>query len=379
MVANHERAYTPQEINSAMPKITLVRRAYSPSGGAEKYLLRLASNLAESGWEAELVTAANWPSDTWKWGKIHRIPGDSPMAFAHAFRELRKTEALGITFSLERVWEADFYRAGDGVHKAWLQRLAKHSSALSNAIRRIKQKHREIVALETSLYAPPSQTKIIANSQLVADEITQLYATEPKRIRVIHNGYNAPLPSPNQAQKIRQTKRAELGLRDGDVAVLFVGSGWKRKGAYTCIDAMSYLDAKNVKLIIAGKGKPPLHLPENVSLLGEVKDVPALYQAADLFLLPTLYDPFSNATLEAACFGLPVITSSENGFSEALLRHGGGSILQCPSDPKEIADTIQSWLDPEYRKEAQIKLRTLAQHHTESTNLEQTLDFILQT
>lgn len=361
-----------------MQKITLIRRAYSPSGGAEKYLLRLASNFVESGWEAELVTAAQWPNDAWKWGKIHRIPGDSPMEFANAFRTLNQSKSLGITFSLERVWEADFYRAGDGVHKAWLQRLAKHSSALSNGIRRIKQKHREIIALETSLYAPPSQTKIIANSQLVADEIAQLYSTETKRICVINNGYDAPLPSPDQAMQIRQTKRAELGLGNDDVAVLFVGSGWKRKGAYSCIDAMSHLSDNKVKLIIAGKGKAPRSLPENVTLLGEVKDVATLYQAADIFLLPTLYDPFSNATLEAACFGLPVITSSENGFSEALTRHGGGSILQCPSDPKEIANTIQLWLDPERRKDAQIQLRTLAAHHTEAINLQQTLDFILQ-
>lgn len=361
-----------------MQKITLVRRAYSPSGGAEKYLLRLASNMANHGWLPELVTAADWPDDEWQWGQVHRIPGDSPLTFANAFKELQQNEQLGITFSLERVWEADFYRAGDGVHQAWLRRLGQHSSPLSNFIRQKKRKHQEIISLEASLYAPPSKTKIIANSQLVADEISNIYSTEAERIRVIHNGYNATLPSKDQIQSTRQQKRAELGIQDQDTAVLFIGSGWKRKGAYSCIGAMKQLLDQDIKLIIAGKGKTPRHVPDNTTILGPVKDVASLYLASDLFLLPTLYDPFSNATLEAACFGLPVITSNQNGFSEALSRFGGGAILQDPTNPNEIAAFIKSWSNPEKRQTALPQLQQLAENHTQEINLQQTLDFILQ-
>src|SRR5256885_5550154 len=50
------------------------------------------------------------------------------------------------------------------------------------------------------------------------------------------------------------------------------------------------------------------------SFVGVVRDMPALYGSADVFLLPTVYDPFSNACLEALAAGLPVITTKANGF-----------------------------------------------------------------
>ena len=361
-----------------MKKITLIRRAYSPSGGAEKYLLRLADGLTQHGWEPQLVTAADWPSDIWKWGNIQKIPGKSPMEFANAFKNLTVNLDLGITFSLERVWEADFYRAGDGVHQAWLDRLARHSSPLSNLARKTNKKHKEILRLERALYAPPSRTQIIANSQLVAHEISQIYGTNPDSICVIHNGYDAPAQDPVSAEEIRKTTRQQLGISDSETLVLFVGSGWKRKGAYQAVDAMRLLKDNPIKLVIAGKGKPPKKSPENVLFLGEVRDVSTLYRAADIFLLPTLYDPFSNATLEAACFGLPVITSRDNGFCEPLAQYGGGTILNNPTDAQEIAKAIQTWQSTELQTKAKQQLANLAAHHTQAINIQQTLDFILK-
>jgi len=360
-----------------MNKITLVRRAYSPSGGAEKYLLRLADGLAQYGWLPQLVTAADWPSDIWNWGNVQKIPGKTPLEFANSFKKLSINNDLGVTFSLERVWEADFYRAGDGVHQAWLDRLATHSSPLSNLARKANKKHKEILQLERSLYAPPSRTKIIANSQLIAHEISQIYGTPPHSIRVIHNGFDPPNFTASEAKKIRTAQRQKLGISEEELVILFVGSGWKRKGAYPAIEAAAHLKEKPIKLIIAGKGKKPKNPPSNVLFLGEVRDVPPLYLASDLFLLPTLYDPFSNATLEAACFGLPVITSRDNGFSEPLGTYGGGSILNSPTDSLEIANTIQKWLSPEIRKNAKPQLAKLATRHTQSINIQQTLDFII--
>ena len=49
-----------------------------------------------------------------------------------------------------------------------------------------------------------------------------------------------------------------------------------------------------------------------------MRDLALLYAAADIFILPTLYDPFSNASLEALAAGLPVITTRGNGFSEVI-------------------------------------------------------------
>ena len=57
---------------------------------------------------------------------------------------------------------------------------------------------------------------------------------------------------------------------------------------------------------------------EKMRLLGPVADMQSLFAAADMFILPTVYDPFSNACLEALSYGLPVITTLTNGFSEIV-------------------------------------------------------------
>ena len=75
--------------------------------------------------------------------------------------------------------------------------------------------------------------------------------------------------------------------------------------------------------------------------LGVVRDLPGLYAAADIFLLPTLYDPFSNACLEALAAGLPVITTRDNGFSEIIDDRVHGSIVD---DPLRISCQIREAL-----------------------------------
>ncbi|KAB2839304.1 MAG: glycosyltransferase family 4 protein, partial [Burkholderiales bacterium] len=67
-----------------------------------------------------------------------------------------------------------------------------------------------------------------------------------------------------------------------------------------------------------------LGVGERVFFLGPVEDPREALGAADLFLLPTIYDPCPNAGLEAMACGLPVVTSSQCGLAEILQEHGGG-------------------------------------------------------
>ena len=267
-------------------KVLLVRRAYSPSGGAEKYLLRLAAGLRGKGVRVGLATAAEWPGEAWGSGEVVRIPGSGPAAFADAFREIRASLGADVVFSLERVWEADFYRAGDGVHRAWLRRLSRRSSPLANFFRARKRKHREILSLERSLYAPPSRTRVIANSELVAREIREFYGAEEERITVIPNGYDARPSGSKDSLETRRRKRESLGVAEGETLLLFAGSGWKRKGALPCVQAMKRLERSGVRLALAGKAERGIPWRPSVSFLGEVAEMRELYAAADIFRPP---------------------------------------------------------------------------------------------
>ena len=180
-------------------KIGLARRGYSPTGGAENYLLRLADALKAAGHETSLITTPAWPRDRW--------PGDrrfitfedhgNPLSFAKGVARLESQGRFDRIFSLERVWRCDCYRAGDGVHRAWLERRAQIEPFWRRWLRPANLKHRRLLTLEKSLFARDGAQTIIANSHLVRNEIMRVYGTPAERVAVVYNG----LPSEHFATR----------------------------------------------------------------------------------------------------------------------------------------------------------------------------------
>ncbi|MCF7729878.1 MAG: glycosyltransferase, partial [Chthoniobacterales bacterium] len=76
---------------------------------------------------------------------------------------------------------------------------------------------------------------------------------------------------------------------------------------------------------------------------GPIKKMELLYAASDLFILPTLYDPFANASLEALVMGLPVITTSANGCSELIEEGVHGSVIQDPNNVQAFYEALSLW------------------------------------
>jgi UDP-glucose:(heptosyl)LPS alpha-1,3-glucosyltransferase len=340
-------------------KLALVRRGYSPTGGAERYLLRFADSLRQSGHEAILFTTSDWPADSWK-GDLIRVDGRSPRHFADSLQKARPRDHADLVFSLDRVWDCDAYRAGDGVHKAWLERRRPFEPPWKPWFRALQPKHRELLELERSVFDPIANRLIIANSKMVAAEITRHFRLPPDHIRVIYNG----LPSQ------RMGNIAHVRDHEGTCVILFTGSGWHRKGLRFAIQALNQI--KDATLLVAGSGKRTgLPSSPRTQFLGPVKEMQSLLESSDLFLLPTLYDPFSNASLEAMAAGLPVITTQANGFAEIMRPAQDGEVLSDPSDIGAMVSAIEKWRieDPASRDSR----RQHAAHYTIEENVRQTL------
>src|ERR1043166_8973760 len=106
-------------------RIAFVRRGYSRSGGAEAYLKRLADGIVKAGHEVQLVTTHEWPEDQWPFGSIKRLRAKTVIGFADELEQIRAQPQCDLLFSLDRVWNCNTFRAGDGVHRAWLERRRK--------------------------------------------------------------------------------------------------------------------------------------------------------------------------------------------------------------------------------------------------------------
>lgn len=363
-------------------KIAFVRRGYSPSGGAEAYLKRLAQGIIDRGHEAELITTNDWPGNEWPFGRINRLGADSPVAFADELEKLRPKIGGNVLMSLERIWRCDVYRAGDGVHQAWLNRRRRFEMPLQHFVRGINRKHQDILNLEASLFGKGGAGQIIANSEMVKREIVDLYGYPAGKIEIVRTG--VPLQTLRFDPGLREKSRHELKLKANEVALLFAGSGWERKGLRFAIEAFELSRNRDLRLIVAGRGDQPGYRPkrffteEPVRFLGEVADLRPIYAAADIFILPSIYDPFSNACLEALAFGLPVITTRDNGFSEIIEDGLHGSIIDLPNNVMALRDAIRFWSDESRRMAARPVNIEHASRFDISTNVEGTLRILFQ-
>src|SRR5215510_5831236 len=156
-------------------RLAFVRRGYSATGGAEAYLKRLARGVIEVGHEAQLITTNEWPEDQWPFGTITRLRAESVIGFADELEKIRPQLACDVLLSLERVWNCDVYRAGDGVHRAWLARRRKYELPLKQFARALNRKHRDLLHLEESLFANRKAGRVVVASQMVKKEIVDLY------------------------------------------------------------------------------------------------------------------------------------------------------------------------------------------------------------
>ncbi len=361
-----------------MPKklrIGLVRRGFSASGGAEAYLKRLGRGLVEAGYETVLFTSDDWPPNEWPFGALTRVRGRSAIGFADELEKMRARDQCDVFMSLERIWRCDVYRAGDGVHRAWLQRRNELSNRWQKFFQPFNRKHREILRLEQSLLGEKNARRVIANSELVKKEASEFYDYPAERIDLVYNG--VPITEFRAKPEMRERMRAELELRASDIAVLFVGSGWERKGLRFAVEAIDSL-GENFWLFVAGRGNQKQFRSTRTKFLASVPSLPALYAAADIFLLPTLYDPFSNACLEALAAGLPVVTTRANGFSEIVTAGSHGSILDQPSDIDAIRRALKIWSNQERREDARPLISERASYFDISSNVAQTINVLNQ-
>jgi UDP-glucose:(heptosyl)LPS alpha-1,3-glucosyltransferase len=366
---DRERAFS----NRKSMKIGLVRRGYSATGGAEKYLLRLAMALAQAGHELVLFSDVPWPEQSLNEHHLRLnqavIKARDPWAFAKGIRSQLRQERCDQVLSLERIFACDVYRAGDGVHASWLQRRARYEPKWKAAFRWLNRKHSRILALERSLFSGGAK-RVIANSQLVKRDIVQHFPFPEDRIDVVYNG----LPAQPTEPVAREAVRKELQIDAEEYVAIFVGSGWERKGLRFAIEAIRQLGEDAPILLVAGRGEEGW-LPKSprVRFLGPRTDIPRLLAASDVFVLPTIYDPFSNASLEALAAGLPVITTRANGFSEIINRDIEGDLLPRPDDIEALMFSLCAWGDPVRRELIRPRLLAKAAGYSIERNVTETL------
>ena len=327
---------------SANQRIALVRQRYNPFGGAERFIERALAALERLGAEVTLIARE------WRDAGARRFLRVNPpyigalwrdAGFARAARAAWTRERFDLVQSHERIPGCDVYRAGDGVHRQWLEYRLREASRLERSKVRANPYHRYVCKVERNLFEHARLRAVICNSHMVRADVLRHFRVAEAKLHVVHNGVDLDHFHPGHRAALRPQARSALGCADGDLLFAFVGSGFARKGLRCAIEALARSADARLRLAVAGQDRDAARfaaqaraagVADRVLLLGGVEDVRPLYAAADCFILPTLYDPFPNAALEALAMGLPLIVSRRCGAAE-LVRTGENGWI-CEAD-----------------------------------------------
>lgn len=331
-------------------RLAIIRRRFDPHGGAERFILTAAGALISAG-ETVTVIAEDWAG------------GDAPglerqlvsrggfsragrnQHFQAAVGALLKQSSFDLVQSHERLVGADIFRAGDGVHAAWVDRIGRERGPLGALALRFDAMHRLVIDTERRMVAD-GRTVFVANSELVAGELRSWLSVPEERLRVIENGVDRARFRQATAEE-KTSARRTYGLPDDVPVIAFVGSGFERKGAFQLVEAMRSPVLSEAHVLIAGRDRRSaalaarirrLGLQDRIHLLGGVDDVRPVYAAADCLALPSLYDPMPNATLEALAAGLPVIVTPDTGIAIHVAQSGAGAVAS--RDPEDLAAAL---------------------------------------
>ncbi len=364
-----------------MLRIALTHLRHAETGGTERYLDLLAAHLAECGHEVTIVCRSHGrpPHPRVKFEVLRPISVGAPWrlwAFARAVERFVNRERFDVVYGLGRTWSQDLLRLGGGAHDTYLE-LA-HGATRTPLERLLKLgalKHRAILAIERRALAPGAAWRVVVNARMVAEDIVARHGLNRDAIEVIYNGVDVERFHPRLRKSEGKALRAELGFGDEHTLILFLGSGYGRKGLAGVIDAFpAVLRAQpDARLVVVGfdSALPEYQARANrlglepfARFLGGRRDAPVCFAACDLYVLPTHYDPFANSTLEALALGLPVITTRTNGGSELIRQGVAGSVLERAYTAEDLALEMTAWCDPERLRAGSTAARALALEHS---------------
>ena len=361
-------------------KIAIIRQKFVLYGGAEQFVQGYVHQLAEAGHDIHIF-ATQWSPSNHPNIHLHHVPSYKlnsfirTLSFARFAAKAVSKEPFDIIQSHEKTWKQDVYRVGDGCHKEWLEQRKRLLPALKGFFLTFNPFHRLILSIEKNLFESGQCKKFIAISEMVKKDILKHYNCPQEKISVVYNGVDLKRFHPDNTNKFRDSIRKQLNIPDNRFLILFVGSGFERKGLKGLLKATQYLQSEDWNLLIMGKGRwnkflkfAPENLRDKIIYKEPVPEIEKYYSAADIFILPSIYEPFGNANLEALASGLPVITTRHCGASDIIQHEQNGLIVENPESSKEVAEKINTLFDPALRKFIGKNARALAEQYSVDKN-----------
>ncbi len=248
----------------------------------------------------------------------------------------------------------------NSVHRAWLARsgpVAVHGRRLPPQSRYLMPRHVVGLAQERVFYGKARRGHLVPAAAQVATDLASLYGLTDNPVTVIHNGFSpdefsprATSRAPGQGARRARLRARRRGVVDGGqrVAAQGIGGGALGDGApRRPVGAPATGRAAHPSAVVDALGDRSVR--DRVQYLGSSSDVGRQHAAADLFVMPTEYEAFSLAIVEALASGVPVLTSSVPGAGDTIVDGVNGLRMRDPHDVEELVGLLRQGMDPEVR------------------------------
>ena len=342
-------------------RLGIIRQRYTPFGGAERFVERAMDALVARGVQVRVYTR-KWPQD--RTGSIEPVICNPfylgslwrDASFASAVRAALARDRPDIVQSHERIEGCDIFRAGDGVHRVWLEERLRTGGRGERARIAANPYHRYMLDAEARMFASPALKAVICISQMVKRRCAApFHAARRQAARDLQRRRSARV-QPGRARRIgprraRSSASPTTTSRSCWSARTTRARAWRRPSARSrgCpAPRASSSSAGTSRPAATGGSRTAPAWRTASSSPGRRPDPRPFLGAADAFVLPTLYDPLSNAVLEALACGLPVVTSTRCGAGELVVAHDAGWTCDA-TDDAAFAERMQALLDPALR------------------------------
>lgn len=327
-------------------RIALTYPDVTLAGGVERSLVECANELVNGGHEVH-VFASRWQPGVLRTEvRRHQVPirrrPDALAATQYRRRAAKALEDAGPmahgAFSALSPLGGVFWVPS--VHRVAYDLALSRRGFGAGLVQRLNPYHRLRLELERQILSPGGYSHLLAAADGVKADVVERYGVPEEDVTVQPLGFDPVAFSPARRRSLRAEARASLGYRDGDRVVVFVANELERKGFDTLLQAAALVG--DVELLVVGNVDVSAY--PDVKAVGSVGDVVEMLAAADVFALPTRYEPWGLVIVEALAAGLPVVVSRLAGASVAVRDGETGVLLDDPEDAEALADGLRRML-----------------------------------
>jgi UDP-glucose:(heptosyl)LPS alpha-1,3-glucosyltransferase len=333
---------------------------YFPYGGMQRDFRRFVEESQKRG-HACRVYYISWQGETLANADLRQVPVSALSNHKRNTLFLQWVQAdlaehpVDCVVGFNKMPGLDVYYAADSCY------LDKAHNARGWLYRR-GSRYRHFADYERAVFGDGSSTQVLLISETEKIKFEQHYHTPSNRMHLLPPGISQDRRSPPDASGRRTVKRTELGLSDGDHALLFVGSGFIKKGLDRAIQALANVQQSgsslNFRLYVVGQDKEArfrrlaarLNVTNEVFFLGGRDDIPELLLAADALIHPAKDEAAGIVLLEALVAGLPVLVTDVCGYAHHIATAESGVVLGSPFAQASLDKALSQIVDPEFHQ-----------------------------